>query len=173
MSNNININRKISGKRNEDALCKVIQSFSSCIYQNVKLPTNTTKRLFTEIDIIFYYKGTIFIIETKNVVSIEGTLTNPSWSLTSKSGEYKNYNPIVQNKLHTRVFKNRFFERYKYFPNVISLVIVPDGTIYPDELKSEVITPDILFMYLQKFKHTYDVLLRYQFISFLQEVYSR
>lgn len=170
MSKNINKNRLLSGERNENEIVTILQRYTDCIYKNIYLPTIFTKRGITEVDILFYFKNTIFVIETKNIIELEGKIDNYNWIMKSKSGEYKNYNPIVQNKLHVRVFKNRFFERFGYFPKVISFVVVPDGVVYEDTIKNEVITMQELNDILQCYHNNTYSHLKYQFISFMEEV---
>ena len=169
MSHDINVNRRISGFRNETRVIEIIRKYTNCIYRNVYFPTFLTKKHTTEIDILFYLQDTIFIIETKNAFLFDGTLTQKNWTVTSKSGQYRMYNPIGQNKLHTRVFKYKFFERFHYYPNVISLVIVPDGAIYNKELNTEILTFTMFNEFLQHYRRNGYMFMKYHLISFIEE----
>lgn len=168
MSRDVNVNRRISGRRNENAIYNTALKYTSCIYRNIYLPTVLTKKHTTEIDILFYFQGTIFIIETKNIISAEGALDKLNWYLTSRSGSYKAYNPIGQNKLHTRVFKNRFYEHFGYFPKVISLVVVPCGALYDSELNNEIFTVEELDTLLLNYTYSEKNIVKYHLISFLE-----
>lgn len=169
MTLNVNRNRIISGRRNESMIVAILQRYTDCIYRNIYLPTVMTKKSVTEIDILFYFRDTIFVIETKNIIGYEGRIDQPNWILKSNSGEYKTYNPISQNKLHTRVLKNRFFERFHYFPKVISLVVVPDGVVYEDDMKNEIMTMEELRDTMQSYSKPAVSHLKYQFISLMEE----
>lgn len=169
MSEDVNMNRRISGRRNENRIISAIRMFTDCVYHNIYLPTSLVKKSTTEIDIVFFLFGTIFIIETKNILALEGALDKQNWLISSRSGHYKAYNPIAQNKMHTRVFKNRFFERFGYFPNVISMVVVPDGVLYEDDMVNEIMTLTEFTDVLRSVCGKHSSHLKYQFISFMEE----
>lgn len=129
-----------SGVVNESKFVNVIKHYTDTIYRNKRLRTCLTGSGTTEIDILFAYQDTIFIIEAKNIIALEGKLYQRNWRYKAKTIEFIALNPIVQNKIHVRAFKNNFFKMYGYYPQVQSFVVVPNHSVFDDTLTSEILT---------------------------------
>lgn len=156
-TNNKKIKHQIrSGTLNEDRFVSVIKNHTTAIYRNKRVPTILTDSGSTEIDIIFYYQNTIFIIEAKNVISLDGNMCQKNWRFISKTANYIALNPIIQNKIHVRAFKNNFYKMYKYYPRTESFVVVPANTYFDINLNKEILTLPDLDMYLFNYTPIYD-----------------
>lgn len=137
-----------SGAVNESRIVTVIKQYTNVIYRNKRFKTCLTDSGSTEIDIIFAYQDTIFIIEAKNIIALEGKLYQRNWRYKARTVEFIALNPIVQNKIHVRAFKNNFFKLYSYYPQVQSFVVVPNHSVFEDTLTSEILTLSDLDNYL-------------------------
>lgn len=160
---------EISGIRNEAMIADGLLSVSKDIYRNVVLNTTLTGTGVTEIDIAMFYKGVIFLIETKRVSKVEGTPSDMYWMLTTPSKTFKCLNITVQSRLHSKIFSNRFYELYGHFPCVRNVVVVPNGTEIDTSLSDAVFTLDRFKEILSMISVPMDDDLHYKFINMMGE----
>lgn len=128
---------KQAGKRAEDLVAEVLQSYTKHVYRNVRVDTLYTKTGTTEIDIVAAVSDVLLVVEVKNVRSITGSIYDNFWEL--QGGErgdfYSSLNVFTQNRIHVRALKNIWFALRNEFPVVISVVVVPNNCVVPDDLK--------------------------------------
>ena len=143
-----------SGAINESRFVNVIKHYTDVIYRNKRFKTCLTGSGTTEIDILFVYQDTVFIIEAKNIIALEGKLYQRNWRYKAKTIEFIALNPIVQNKIHVRAFKNNFFQIYCYYPQVQSFVVVPNHSEFDNTLTSEILTLSDFDNYLFQYQNS-------------------
>lgn len=164
----IHQNKVLSGLRNEVNLITLIGNYTDIIKHNVRLNTLLTTCLTTEIDIIFYFKGYLHVVETKNVLSIKGYKNSYLWDFVSKSGNYSNLNTIIQNKIHVRVLKSRFFELYQIFPKIYSYIVIPNAATVNVDIKEEIFTYNEFETFLLSLANKEDLSLKYRFMNLIK-----
>lgn len=127
---------KEAGYRAERAAREVLQRYSSHVYSNLRVDTLYTKNGTTEIDLIAAVADVILIVEVKNIAEISGSVVDNNWRLRGlETGEvYSALNVLTQNRIHVRSFKDAWFANRGELPVVISVVVVPNGCVVPDEI---------------------------------------
>lgn len=125
-----------AGTRAEVAVQDVLNRYTKHVYKNVRIDTLFTKTGNTEIDIIAALADIILILEVKNVSKIEGGYYDSYWYLTGlESGErYSTLNVLTQNRIHARSFKNYWYATRREILPVVSVVVVPNGCVVPEDI---------------------------------------
>lgn len=157
------INRRTSGRLNEFNLRELLHQFSIEARYNMLLPTNLTKHGYTEIDVAFYYKGSIYLIETKNVSIVSGSYYSHLWRVATPFREYSTLNFLKQNDIHMRAFTSIYCQRYNCIPNVQSLIVLPDNKSFPENLREKVYSFTDFISLLSTISDDDDDLLRIRF----------
>lgn len=143
-----------SGGYFENSVAKLVSRYTMDIWHNVRMETLLTESGNTELDIVFCYGGMVFILELKRVRRIDGNYRDSRWTMygwNSKdddSGRYFAQNVIEQNNIHTRSLIDLYFAEFRAYPNVCSIVIVPNDCQLPLELQHDVFTVHDLDIFL-------------------------
>lgn len=135
-----------SGTKFEEILYGIISNYTRAVWRNIRVDTLLTKQGNTEIDILFCLKNIVFIVEAKNVSAIMGDYGDNYWSFIGSSSptkevrEYTALNTFTQNGIHTKSFKDIYFETFKEWPIVLSVVVVPNECRLSPDLASTIYT---------------------------------
>lgn len=127
---------KFIGQKAEQAVRDVLSRYTKYIYTNIRVDTLFTKTGLTEIDIIAAVADVILVVEVKNINSITGSVGDTAWVLqgAERGEEYSALNILTQNRVHVRSLKDAWFANRGEFPDVLSVVVVPNGCFVPDEI---------------------------------------
>ena len=99
---------ELIGIKGESDIVAILEGIPSkqAILRNVYLPHPTDRGAFTEIDILYIDSRGIVIVESKN---FDGVVylnrKEREWTYYSNGQKYSFFNPIWQNKLHTRALE--------------------------------------------------------------------
>lgn len=143
-----------SGLKFESELVNLINQHTDYIWHNIRIQTLLTQSGTTQIDILFVFKGIVFIIEAKNVSAIIGEYGGSNWSFigSQASGqevrEYSKLNVITQNNIHVRSFKDAFFATFGEWPVVVPAIVVPNNCQISEDISSSVYTMSQLDTFL-------------------------
>lgn len=135
-----------AGARFEENVVETLRHYTNAVWRNVRIETLLTQTGDTELDIVFYYGGLVYILELKRVRRIVGSYRDHRWKLyqwhgrTDDLDEYVTLNVIQQNNIHARSFCDLYYSEFRCFPKVVPLVIVPDDCEIPDELHVDIRT---------------------------------
>lgn len=126
-----------AGARAEEEVYNVLRRYTRHVYRNCRVETLFTKTGDTEMDIVAAVADVILIAEVKNVRLIEGTPVMHYWTMEGReTGQrYSSLNVFTQNRIHVRSLKDAWLVNRRYFPTVISVVVVPNGCRVPQELR--------------------------------------
>lgn len=119
---------KAAGTRFESACRDVFSRYTRHIKWSTKVDTAYTQSGVTEIDLLVAIADVLLIVESKNIRSIKGGLTDSQWVLEgAESGEkYTALNIFTQNRIHARSLKNAWFQKRAELLVTLPLIIVPD-----------------------------------------------
>ena len=161
-----------SGSCFETTVVEMIKKYTNDVWRNVRIETLLTQTGTTELDVVFYSGGIVYILELKRVRKIVGEYARRRWTMfgwldnVDETSEYTALNVIEQNNIHARSLLDLYFSEFKCFPAVIPVIIVPDGCEVPPGLKSEVFTVNELedFMISNRIPGRKDVSYRVAFL---------
>lgn len=156
-----------AGHRNEQDLVELIRHLTPYVWSNIRLPTSHTVAGNTEIDILFYYHGVMHLVETKRVIKIDGEYYQKKWRLFARSGDFVALNIMTQSRLHAKVFCDRYYDKFREFPRVRSMVVVPDGTEMNESIRGEVLTFTEYYNWLCQLPVLDDSSYKYRYIAFM------
>lgn len=127
-----------AGSRAEKSVYDALRQYTRHVYRNCRVDTLYTKNGVTEIDIIAAVADVILIVEVKNVKSIDGSVSAPFWTMDgAETGlHYSALNVLTQNRIHVRSFKDAWVAKQGKFPAVISVVVVPNGCVIPEDIQA-------------------------------------
>ena len=100
-----------SGVVNESKFVNVIKHYTDTVYRNKRLRTCLTGSGTTEIDILFAYQDTIFIIEAKNLISNHYKSNSNIFEIEQE----KDVNKILQEGIGKAKGKDFYSEKYESF----------------------------------------------------------
>lgn len=147
-----------SGGHFESQVVSVIQQYTSAVWRNIRIETLLTQTGTTEMDIIFYSGGLVYILELKRVRRIVGDYERTRWTMYGWNGridetsEYTAMNVIEQNNIHARSFADLYYAEFRCFPTILPIVIVPNDCVVPSELKSDIFTVQELEDFLRTYR---------------------
>ena len=159
-----------AGHANEADLVSIIKTLTPHVWTNVRLRTLHTEKGNTEIDIIFYFRGCVHLVETKRILEINGEYQQYKWKLRARSGEFRTLNILTQSRLHAKVFCDRYFDKYRSYPILRSRAVVPDGVLMSDSIKGEVLTFSEYYRWLCSLPEIGDMSYKYRCITFLEGI---
>ena len=139
-------NTRRSGSQFETSVVEMVKRYTDAVWRNIRIETLLSDTGTTELDVVFYSGGIVYILELKRVRKIVGSYERKRWTLYGwsghyeDSGEYTALNVIEQNNIHARSLLDVYFSEFRCFPTVVPLIIVPDDCIVPPNLKSEIFT---------------------------------
>lgn len=161
-----------SGGRFEAEVVEMIQKYTSAVWRNIRIETLLTQTGMTEMDVVFYSGGIVYILELKRVRRIVGDYARSRWTMygwhnrVDETSEYTALNVIEQNNIHARSLSDLYHSEFRCFPNIIPVVIVPNDCEVPQSLKREIFTVQELedFMRSNKMPGREDVSFRMAFL---------
>ena len=129
----------IKGEENEYKLASIVSQYTDKVYNNIRLPTMLTKSRYTELDVVAIVGSTVIIFETKSVNGITGNYRDRIWKMVGTSSTFTTLNTFIQNKLHSRVFKDIYFKVYGEYCSVISVMTVPSDTLIEGDISKYIV----------------------------------
>ena len=126
-----------SGKRAEQVVIDTLKQYSKHTYNNIRIPTLYNQGGSTEVDVVSAIDDVIIVVEVKNIRSIVGSADDTFWKMRGfeNGEEYSAINILMQNRIHVRALKNKWYELRGEFPPVVSLVVVPNSCEIPQSLE--------------------------------------
>lgn len=141
---------RMSGGQFEESVAEVIHRYTNSVWRNVRIETLLTQTGNTELDVVFYYGGVVYILELKRVRKIIGSYARRRWTMygwlnnIDETSEYTALNVIEQNNIHVRSLSDLYYSEFNCFPTIRSAIVVPSDCVVPDDLKSVISTVDTL-----------------------------
>lgn len=157
-----------SGADVENAVASILKKYNFPLWCNVRIPTMFTRNGTTEVDIMFTDGRRIFIIECKNVQEISGEYNDEEWTLTgaSRGTPYTTLNVMVQCNLHQHAFTDAYFKEYDKFPEVDTVIVVPNQCVIANDIRDYIYTIDEFSSHIRNMK-LHDSNLRYKLDVFV------
>lgn len=157
-----------SGGHFETEVVSMIQRYTSAVWRNIRIETLLTQTGTTEMDVVFYKGGLVYILELKRVRRIVGDYARSRWTMYGWNGrvdetsEYTAMNVIEQNNIHARSLADLYYAEFRCFPTILPIVIVPNNCAVPSDLKDDIFTVQDLedFMQTNRTKGREDVAFR-------------
>lgn len=125
-----------AGQRAEQEVREILKRYTKHIYSNIRIDTLYTKSGTTEVDLVAAIADILLVIEVKNISAIEGSIVEPFWYLTGlETGQrFSALNVLTQNRIHVRSLKDAWFANRGELPPVLSVVVVPNDCIIPQDI---------------------------------------
>lgn len=163
----------VKGEKNEHRLASLVSQYSDKVYNNIRLPTMLTKSRYTELDVVAIIGSTIVIFETKSVNSIVGNYRDRIWRMVGTSTTFTTLNTFIQNKLHSRVFKDIYFKVYGEYCNVISVTTVPNDTLIEGDISKYIVPFSSIGEFILGINHSTDHIVTNRLIALIEGVRAK
>lgn len=135
-----------SGSHFESLVVDIVKQYTQSVWRNIRIETLLTQTGNTELDIVFYNRGIVYVLELKRVRRIIGEYSSRRWTMygwsdhVDETSEYTAPNVIEQNNIHARSLMDLYFSEFRCFPRILPIIIVPDDCIVPPGLRGDVFT---------------------------------